>query len=223
MLQASTQLVVVVQLLSHVRLLATPWGAAHQASLSFTVLQSLLKLMSIESMMPSNHLVLCCLLHFWPSTFLSIKVFSSKLNLHFRWPKHCSFQLQHQSFKWIFKVDFLQDWLVWSPLCPRGPQESSPAPHFESISSLVFSFHYGPTLTSIHDYWKNNSSTCIDLCWQVMSPLFNMLSRFVIAFLLRSKHLLISWLQSPSAVILVPKKIKVSLFPLFPHLFVMKW
>ena len=80
----------------------------------------------------------------------------------------------------------------------------------------MFSLLYGPTLTSICDYWKNHSFDYVDLCWQVMSLLFNMLSRFVIAFLPRRKHLLISWLQSLSAVILEPRKIKsitVSTFP----------
>ena len=66
-------------------------------------------------------------------------------------------QLQHQSFQWIFRTDFLEDWLVWSACCPRGSQESSPTPHFKSISFLMLSFLYGPTLTSIHDYWKNYS------------------------------------------------------------------
>ena len=75
-------------------------------------------------------------------------------------------QLQHQSFQWIFGADFLLDWLVWSPCSPRDSQESSPAPQFESINSLVFSLLYGPTLTSVHDYWKNHSFDCMDLCQQ---------------------------------------------------------
>ena len=75
-------------------------------------------------------------------------------------------QLQHQSFHWIFRVDFLQDWLVWSPCCPRGPQESSPAPQFKSISSLALSLLYSPTLIPIHDYWKNHSFNCPEFCWQ---------------------------------------------------------
>ena len=66
-------------------------------------------------------------------------------------------QVQHQSFQWIFRVDFLWDWLVWSLCCPRDSQESSPAPQFKSINSSVLSLLYGPTLTSIHDYWKNQS------------------------------------------------------------------
>ena len=66
-------------------------------------------------------------------------------------------ELQHQSFQWIFRVDFLQDWLVWSPCCPRDSQESSPAPHLEIINSLTLNLLYGPTLTSVHDYWENHS------------------------------------------------------------------
>ena len=105
--------------------------------------------------------------------------------------------------------------LVWSLCSPRDSQESSPTPQFKSINSLVLSFLYGPTLTSIHDYWKNialNRQTFVN---KAMSLLFNTLSRFFIALLLRSKHLLISWLQSLSAVILEHQKIKsitVSIF-----------
>ena len=91
----------------------------------------------------------------------------------------------------------LGNWLVWSPFCPRNSQESSPASQFKSFSSWVLSLLYGPTLTSIHDYWKNHGFDYMDLWWQSDVSAFNMLSRFVIAFLRRSKHLLISWLQSP--------------------------
>ena len=99
-----------------------------------------------------------------------------------------------------------QDWLVWPPWCPRDSQESSPVPQFESINSSVFSLLYGPTLTSVRDYWKNPNFDYMDLCQQVMSLLFNTLSRFVIAFLPRSKHLLISWLQSPLQWFWSPRK-----------------
>ena len=81
-------------------------------------------------------------------------------------------QLQHQSFRWIFRVAFLQDWLVWSPFSPRDSQESFPAPQVKSINSFVFSLLYDPTCTSIHDYWKNHRFDCMDLCQQsVMSLL----------------------------------------------------
>ena len=103
-------------------------------------------------------------------------------------------QLQHQSFQWIFSIDFLSDWLVWSPCCPRDSQESSQKPQLKSINSSAFGLPYGLTLTSIHDYWKNHSFDQRDLSEKVVFLLFNMLSRLFITFLPRSKHLLISWL-----------------------------
>ena len=115
-------------------------------------------------------------------------------------------QLQHQSFQWIFRVGFLQDWLVWSPFCPRDSEVSSPTPPFESINSSVLSLLYGPTLTSIHDYWKYHSFDYMDLVSKVISQLLNTLRKFVKTFLPNSKHLFISWLQSPSTVIWGPKK-----------------
>ena len=75
-------------------------------------------------------------------------------------------QLQHQSFQWLFRTDFLEDWLVWSPCSPRDSHQSSPKPQFKSINSSVLSFLYGPTLISIHDYWKNHSLDYRALCWQ---------------------------------------------------------
>ena len=117
-------------------------------------------------------------------------------------------QLQRQFFQWIFKVDFLLDWLVWSPCSPRDSLEPCVTRQFKSLNSLAFSFLYIPTLTCTHDYWEKPSFDYMDLCHKVMSLLFNMLSRSVITFLPRSKHLLISSLQSPSAVILEPKKTK---------------
>ena len=116
------------------------------------------------------------------------------------------FQLQHQSFQCIFRTDLLYDGLVGSPCSPRDSQESSPTPQFKSINSSVLSFLYSTTLTSLHDHWKN--LTRQTFVGKVMSLLFNILSGLVIAFLPRSKRLLISWLQSPSAVILEPRKIK---------------
>ena len=80
--------------------------------------------------------------------------------------KVLEFQLQYQSFQWIFWTDFLYDGLVGSPCSPRDFQESSPTPQSKSINSLVFSFLYSPTLTSIHDYWKDHSFDKMDLCWQ---------------------------------------------------------
>ena len=98
--------------------------------------------------------------------------------------------------------------MVWSHCSSRDCQESSPAPKFESINSLVPSLLYGPTLISIHDYWKNRSFDYMDLVSKVICLHFDMLSRFVIDFLTRSTHLLISWLQLPLAVILEPKEMK---------------
>ena len=80
--------------------------------------------------------------------------------------KVLEFQLQHQSFQWIFRTDFPEDGLVGSPCSPRDSQESSPTPQFKSINSLAFSFFYSPALTSIQDYWKNHSFEYLDLNWQ---------------------------------------------------------
>ena len=107
-----------VQSLSHVWLFATPWTVAWQASLSITNSRSLIKLMSIELVMPSNHLILCCSL-LPPSIFSNIRIFFNESVLGIRWPKYWEFQLQHQSFQWIFRTDFLLDWLVGSPCSPR--------------------------------------------------------------------------------------------------------
>ena len=146
-----------VQLLNRVWLFVTLWTAARQASLSITNSQSPPKPMSIESVMPSNQLILCRPL--LPAAF--------NLSQHqglFKWvsslhqvAKVLEFQLQHQSFQWIFRTDFLKDGLVGSPCSPRDSQESSPTPQFKSINSSSLSFLYGPTLISIHDYWKNHS------------------------------------------------------------------
>ena len=109
-------------------------------------------------------------------------------------------------------------WLVGSPCSPRDSQESSPTPQFKSINSSVLSFLHSPTVTSIHDHWKNIALTRWTFVDKVMSLLLNMLSRLVITFLPRSKRLLISWLQSPSAVILEPPQNKVShCFPIYLH------
>ena len=141
---------------------ATPRTAARQIPLSFTISRSLLKLMSVKLVMPSNHLVLCCPLHL-PSVFPSIRVFSSE----------SFFTSDGQSIGFCFSISPSNEYsgliflrLVWSPCCPRGSQQTSPTPLFKSINSSVLSFLYGPTLTSIHDYWKNHSFDYTDLCWQ---------------------------------------------------------
>ena len=111
--------------------------------------------------------------------------------------------------------------MVGSPCSPRDSQESSPTPQFKSINSLALSFLHGPTLTSYMTMGKVIALIIKTFVGKVMSLLFNMLSRLVIAFLPRSKHLLISWLQSVSAVILEPKKIKSLTVSIVSHLFAM--
>ena len=204
-----------VQLLSPVQLFVTPWTAAHQASLSITSSWSLLKLMSIESVLPSSHLILCRPLLLQPSISPSIRVFSRESVLCIRWPKYWSFSFSiSPSNGYSGLTSFRMDWLDLLAV-PRDSQESSPAPQFESIISLVFSLLYDPILISIHDYWKNYCFDIWTFIGKVISLLFITLSRFVIAFLPRSKRLLISWLQSPFSVILEPKKIK-SVIVIFP-------
>ena len=135
---------------------ATPQTAAHQASLSITNSWSLCKLMSIESVMPSNHLILCRILLLLPPIPPSIRVFSSESALHVRWPEYWSFTFsrrtsnEHQGL-----ISFRTDWL--DLLAVQVTQESSPTSQFKSINFFVISFLYSPTITSIHDYWKNHS------------------------------------------------------------------
>ena len=135
--------------------------------------------------------------------------------------KVLEFQFQHQSFhEYSGLITFRID---WPDILAGDSQESSPTSQFKSINTSMLSFLYSPTLTSIHDYWKNHSFDKANLCQQSkVSYFFNMLSRLAITFLPRSKCLLISWLQSPSAVIFEPPEIKSILFPLFPHLFAIK-
>ena len=193
---------------------ATPWTAAHQASLSITNSRSLLKFMSIESVMPSNHLILChpfLLLH---SIFPSIKVFSNESVLRITWPKYWSFSSKiSYSNEYSRLNSFMMGWL--DLLQSKGLSRVFSNTTIQNINSLVLSFLYGSTLTSIHDYWKTIALTRQIFVGKVMSLLFNMLSKLVIAFLPRSNHLLISWLQSPSAVILEPKKIVCHCFHCF--------
>ena len=154
-----------VQLLSRVQLFATPWTAAHQTSLSITNSQSLLKLMSIELVMPSNHLILCCPLLLLPLIFPSIEVFPNESVFCIRWPKYWSFSFSiSPSSEHSGWTSFRIDW--FDLLAPKDSQESSPALQFKSISSSVLSLLYDPTLTSTLDYWKNHSFDYMDLSWQ---------------------------------------------------------
>ena len=234
---------VVIQSLSCVQLFSTPWTAAPQASLSFTISWSLLQLMSIESGMPSKHPILCCPLFHPPSIFPSIRVFSNESALCTRWPDYWSFS---------FNISPSSKYSGLIFLLSKRLSRVFPAPQFENINSLALSLLYGPTLISIHDYWKNHVTEVAQLCptlcnpmdcrlpgssihgifqarilewvaisfsialtiWtfvsKVMSLLFNMLSRFVMTFLLRSKCLtfMAAVTVCSEAVILEPKKRK---------------
>ena len=152
--------VVLGQSFSHVWLFVAPWIAAHQVCLNSTLSQSLLKPMSIESVMPSNHLILCRAILLQPSIFPSIRVFSNEWALHIRWAKYWSFSISPSN-EYSGLVFFRIDWLDLLAV-----QESSPAPQFKSFHSSVLSLLYGPTLTSIHDYWKNYSFNYTDHCQQ---------------------------------------------------------
>ena len=141
------------QSLSHARLFVTPWTSAHQPSLSINS-QSLLKLMSIESAMSSNHFNLYCSLFHPPSIFPSIRVFSNESVLRIRWSKYWSLGISpfnDYSGLISFRMDLLD------LLAVQGTQESSPTPQFKSINPSVLSFLYSPNLISIHDNWKNHS------------------------------------------------------------------
>ena len=144
-----------VQSLSHV---LTPWSAARQASLSITNSRSWLKLMSIESMIPSNHLIRCHPFLLPPSIFPSIRVFSSESVLRIKWPKYWSFSFSiSPSSEYSGLISFTIDW--FDLLAVQGTLKSLLQLHSSKVlhSSSVLSFLYGPTLTSIHDYWKNHS------------------------------------------------------------------
>jgi len=145
-----------VQSLRSVRLFVTPWTAACQASLSIINSWILLELMSIESVMPSNHLILYHPLLLPPSVFSSIRVFSNESALRIRWPKYWSFSFNiSPSNEYSGLISFRMDWL--DLLAVQDSQECSPTPHFKSINYSALRFLYSPTLTSIHDYWKNHS------------------------------------------------------------------
>ena len=145
-----------VQSFSRVQLFETPWITARQASLSITISQSSLKLMSIESVMPSRHLILCRPLLLLPPIPPSIRVFSNESILCMRWPKYWSFSFSISPSKEHPRlISFRMDWL--DLLAVQGTLKSSPTPHFKSINSSVLSLLHSPTLTSIHDHWKNHS------------------------------------------------------------------
>ena len=144
-----------VQSLSHVWLLETPWITAHQASLSITNSRSSLRLTSIDSVRPSSHLILCCPLLLLPPVPPSIRVFSNESTLHMRWPKYWSFSFSiSPSNEHPGLVSFRMDWL--DLLAVQGTLKSL-LQHHKSINSSALSVLHSPTLTSIHDHWKNHS------------------------------------------------------------------
>ena len=146
-----------VQLLSHVQLFATPWTAACQASLSITYSWSLIKLISIESVIPSNHLILCCPLLLLPLIFPSINIFSNESALRIRWPKYWSFSFNiSPSNEYSGLISFRMHW--FDLLAVLGTLKRLLQHHSsKSINSSALSLLHSPTLTSIRDYWKNHS------------------------------------------------------------------
>ena len=186
--------------------LATPWTAAHQACLSITNSRSLLKLTSIESVMPSSYLILCHPL-LLPPIPLSIRVFSSESTLCMRWPKYWSFSFSIIPSKEIpGLISFRMDWL--DLLAVQGTLRSLLQRHSSKPSILQRSAFF--TVQLSHPYMTTGKTIALTrrtFVGKVISLLFNMLFRLVITFLPRSKHILISWLQSPSTVILEPPKI----------------
>ena len=164
--------------------------------------------MSIELVMPSNHLILCCPLLLPPSIFPSIRVFSNESAFHIRWPKYWSFSFSiRPSNEYSRLISFRMDWL--DLLAVQGTLKSLLQHHSSKASILQRSAFFIVQLS--HPYMtigKTIALTRWTIVDKVMSLLLNMLSRLLITFLPRSKRLLISWLQSPSAVILEPRKIK---------------
>ena len=211
-----------VQLLRLVRLFATPWTAACQASLSITNSQSLLKLTSIESVMPFNHLILCCPLLLLHSIFPIIRVFSNVSVLPIRWPKYWTFSFSISLCnEYSGLISFRMDWL--DLLAVQGTLKSL-LQHYSSKTS-IHQYSAFLIVQLSHPYMTTGKTIALTrqtFVSKVMSLLLNMLSWLVIVFLPKNKRLLISWLQSPTTVILEPKKIKSVTFPLFPHLFTMK-
>ena len=205
-----------VSLVAQSCLTATPWSVGCQASLSITNSRSLLKLMSIVSVMPSNHLILYCPLLLLPLIFPRIRVLSNESVLHSRWPNYWSsgFSISPSS-EYSGLISFRMDWL--DLLAVQGTLKSLLQHHSSKVSVLWHSAFFIVQLS--HPYMTTGKTIALTqwtFVGKVMSLLFNMLSRLVIAFLPRSQHLLISWLQSPSAVIFGAQKNKVChWFPIY--------
>ena len=170
--------------------------------------------MSTESVMPSNHLILCRPLLLLPSIFPTIRVFSNESALHIRWPKYWSFSFSFSPSNEHPGLIFRMDWL--DLLAVHGTLKSLLQYHSSKTSLLRHSTFFIVQLS--HPYMTTGKTIALTrqtFVGKVMPLLFNMLSRLVITFLPRSKHLLISWLQSPSAVILEPQKIFSHCFPIY--------
>ena len=188
-------------MLIRVQLFATSWTTACQVSLSFTISQSLLKFMSIESMMSSNHLILCCPLLLLPSILTSIRVFSNESALHIRWPKYRSFSFRISPSNEYSGLIFSS--INWFDLpAVRGTLKNLFQHHSSKASIFQYSAFFMVQLSHVDmTTLKTIALTIWTLVGKVISPVFNTSSRLIIAFLPRSKILLISWLQSPSTVI----------------------
>ena len=188
-----------VQSLSGVWLFKTPWTTARQASLSITNSQSLPKHMSIELAMLSNHLILCYPFLLLPSIFSSIRDLSNESALRIRWPMYWSFSFNiSPSYEYSGLISFRVDWLDLLGL--QGTLKSLLQHHSSKASVLQCSAFF--TVQLSHSYMTTGKTIALTrrtFIGKVMSLLLNMLSRLIITFLPRSKHLLISWLQSPSA------------------------
>ena len=197
-----------VQSLSRIQLFLTPWTTAHQASLSITNSQSPPKPMSVESVMPSNHFILCCPLLLLPSVLPSIRIFSNESALHIRWPKYWSFSFKiSPTNEYPGLISFRMDWLdllaVQGTLKSLLQHHNSKASILQCSACFIVQLSHHTGLLEKPWLWLDKSFVS-----KAIALLFNMLSRLVITFLPRSKRLLISWLQSLSAGILEPKKIK---------------
>ena len=185
----------------------SPWTTARQASLSITTSWSSPKPMSVDSVMPSNHLILCHPLLLLPSLFPSIRVFSNESALCIRWPKYWSFSFNMSpSSEHPGLISFRMDWL--DLFAVKGTLKSLLQHHSSKASLLLHSALFIDQLS--HPYMTTGKTIALTrwtFVGKVMSLLYNMLSGLVITFLPRSKHLLISLLKSPFAVILEPRKI----------------
>ena len=200
---------VLVQLVSHVRLFVTPWTGAARLSCPSPSPRV------CSDSWPSSHLVLCRPLLLLPSIFLSIRVFSNELALHIRWPKYGSFSISiSPSNEYLGLISFMIDWFIL--VAVHVNLKSLLQQHNSKASILWHSAFFMDQLSHPYTTTGKTIALTIQTFGYVMSLLFNMLSRFVISFLPRSKCLLISWLQSLSTVILQPKKIKSVTASTFP-------